>query len=156
MGNWAALLLKHSQNSGQPWWFRHNLMTSKTLQDKTSQNIPYQFKICFHKYFYNHKISFSQSIKKKWLWDSFHLVRNICRLDDISMAKDVTPLLMHWNYVFLTLTHWYVVFNFTQNPSDSVPRNISLTVSRITPSCPWVIEYKASLEQVFNDLVAYL
>ena len=31
---------------------------------------------------------------------------------DISMGwckKDVTPLLTHWNYVFLALTHWYII-----------------------------------------------
>ena len=36
-------------------------------------------------------------------------VSNICM--DISIGwckKDVTPLLMHWSYVFLALTHWYM------------------------------------------------
>ena len=27
-----------------------------------------------------------------------------------SCKKDITPLLMHWSYVFLALTHWYVLF----------------------------------------------
>ena len=32
--------------------------------------------------------------------------------DTISMGKckkDVTPLLMHWSYIFFALTHWYKV-----------------------------------------------
>ena len=50
-------------------------------------------------------------------------IRNINKIDAkfplhiISMGyckKDITPLLTHWSYVFLALTHWFVVLQFWQ------------------------------------------
>ena len=36
------------------------------------------------------------------------LVQEKCNSSALAM-KDVTPLLMHWSYVFLALTHWCAV-----------------------------------------------
>ena len=44
-----------------------------------------------------------------------HQQARSCQIHNISMGKykkDVTPLLMHWSYIFLVLTHQYFLHSF--------------------------------------------
>ena len=50
--------------------------------------------------------------------------------------KDITPLLTHWSYVFLALTHQYVKYTM-------IPSNVKYTM------IPSMVEYKS---QHFDDM----
>ena len=91
------------------------------------------------------------------LWSTFYGAIYTCK--DISMGlckKDVTPSLVHWSYVFLALTHWYVItfVNHLINHSADSLSSILLFLLLITDNtCPCQPQFMCCIQNFMRMLI---
>ena len=102
----------------------------------------------------NTSISFvsRKCISKCNLQNACHFLggASICFISMGWYKKDVTPLLTHWSYVFLALTHWYnsIWSNIRTTPLVSSCSNC-LSASKLPPSGIHVV---TCVPMIINDI----
>ena len=68
--------------------------------------------------------------------------------------KDVTPLLTHWSYVFLALTHWYDLDTYVRNELfDGYEMNMCMSVTYKQCLCNQIREKHRQTSNISHTLV---